>query len=281
VILSRISSSVGIVTIVGTLVFAGGADAQGRQDRRSRGQDAQPSAEGGAVPRGPSRRSPQARPPGPTVVPDSARQQQGGSAPIRRGAPERVMPNSRTELRGGAIPRYSAPRTAPTLRYADPTVVAPRYAPAPRYSTRTYGTPRYSAPRYVSPYRYAVRPLYRPIVPYYDFRPRFRVGLGIFIGYPVAFPSWYDPYVPGAYAGYRPGISYGGVSFDIRPYNADLYVDGEYVGTVNDFSPLEPPLTLPAGRHRIDVEAYGYAPLSFDITVVPRQVIPYQGTLSR
>lgn len=168
--------------------------------------------------------------------------------------------------------RYYAgpPRVAPP-RYAPPRYVAPRYVPSPRYSTR----------RYVSPYRYSARPLYRPLSPYYAFRPRVRLGLGIYIGYPVSFPSWYDPYVPGAYSAYRPGAAYGGVSFDIRPYDAELFVDGEYVGRVNDFSPLEPPLTLTAGTHHIDVEAYGYAPLSFDITVVPRQVIPYQGTLGR
>jgi hypothetical protein len=83
------------------------------------------------------------------------------------------------------------------------------------------------------------------------------------------------------YSAYRPGVQYGGISFDIRPYDADVWVDGEYAGTVNDFSPLQPPLTLQAGRHRIDIESYGYEPLSFEITVVPRQIIPYQGSLSR
>jgi hypothetical protein len=97
----------------------------------------------------------------------------------------------------------------------------------------------------------------------------------------VAFPTWYDPYRPGVYAYYRPGVSYGGISFDIYPYDAALYVDGEYVGTAEDFSPYRAPLTLPAGLHRIDIDAYGYAPLSFEITVVPGQVIPYHGSLSR
>jgi hypothetical protein len=50
---------------------------------------------------------------------------------------------------------------------------------------------------------------------------------------------------------------------------------------VNDFSPLQPPLTLVAGVHHIDIETSGLEPLSFDITIVPRQVIPYQGSLSR
>jgi hypothetical protein len=83
------------------------------------------------------------------------------------------------------------------------------------------------------------------------------------------------------YSGYRVGLAYGGVSFDIQPYDAAIHVDGEYVGIADDFSSVRPPLTLPAGLHHIYIEAYGFAPLSFEITVVPRQVIPYQGSLSR
>jgi hypothetical protein len=50
---------------------------------------------------------------------------------------------------------------------------------------------------------------------------------------------------------------------------------------VDDFSSSEPPLTLVAGRHHIDLEGRGFQHMSFDINVLPRQVIPYQGTLGR
>ncbi len=151
---------------------------------------------------------------------------------------------------------------------------------APRYVAPRYVTPRYVAPRYGSSYGYA-RPYYHVTSPYYAFRPRLRIGFGIYIGYPVAFPSWYDPYTPGVFPSYRPGVQYGGLSLDIQPYDAAVYVDGDYVGVVNDFSPLQAPLTLPAGVHHLDIDADGFAPLSFDITVVPGQVIPYQGTLAQ
>jgi hypothetical protein len=168
-------------------------------------------------------------------------------------------------------PNYGGPHNA--SRYYSPRDYAPRY------DSRLYSS-RY---RYGSPYRYtsrygAVRPVYRP---YYSFRPRTRLSFGIYIGYPVAFPSWYSPSLPGVYANYRPGFAYGGVSFDIYPPDAAIYVDGEYVGIADDFSSVRPPLTLPAGRRHIYIDAYGFAPLSFEITVVPRQVIPYQGSLSR
>jgi hypothetical protein len=116
---------------------------------------------------------------------------------------------------------------------------------------------------------------------YYSFRPRLSIGFGLYLGHAVAFPSWYDPYRPGMFSGYRLGYSYGGLSFDIYPDDAAVYIDGEYVGTADDFSPYRAPLTLTAGRHHIEIDAPGFAPLSFDITVVPGQVIPYQGTLSR
>ena len=39
------------------------------------------------------------------------------------------------------------------------------------------------------------------------------------------------------------------------------------------------PLTLTGGTHRIDIEARGFAPLTFDVGVQPGQVIPYRGDL--
>jgi hypothetical protein len=38
-------------------------------------------------------------------------------------------------------------------------------------------------------------------------------------------------------------------------------------------------LTLRSGLHHVELRAEGLAPLAFDITVVPGQVIPYQGTM--
>jgi hypothetical protein len=155
-------------------------------------------------------------------------------------------------------------------------VYAPRnnYNYGPRYN----GVVRYYGPRfdYVPRVRYHYQP-------YYSFRPRLSLGFGLFIGYPVAFPSWYDPY---AYSGYSYGYgarpaAYGGVSFDIDPYDAEIYVDGEFVGIADDFASTEPPLTLTAGMHRIELRAPGFRPVTFDITAIAGQVIPYQGSLGR
>jgi hypothetical protein len=131
----------------------------------------------------------------------------------------------------------------------------------------------------------------------FTFRPRLRVGFGVFLGYPVPYP-YYDPYAypsrvygspypgygyPAAGPGYQVGpgatTAYGGVSLDISPRDAAVYVDGTYAGVADDFYDPSQPLSVRAGRHRIELQAPGLQPLVFDVDVVPGQVIPYQGDL--
>ena len=73
--------------------------------------------------------------------------------------------------------------------------------------------------------------------------------------------------------------SYGGLSFDVQPADANVFVDGQYVGTVADFGPNCEPLTLEPGTHRIAIQRAGYQSLEWDVTIEPGQVIPYRGVL--
>ena len=68
--------------------------------------------------------------------------------------------------------------------------------------------------------------------------------------------------------------------FSSWPTIPQVYIDGEFVGYAGDFSSGQMPLTLAAGRHRVELEAGGFRPASFDITIVSGQVIPYRGTLA-
>jgi hypothetical protein len=168
---------------------------------------------------------------------------------------------------GRAVPR----REVVAPRVVRPTVIAPRIV-----------TPRYIAPRYYAP-RYYGYPTYRP----YTFRPRLRLGFGVVIGYPVPYTYAYPYPVPVyGYAAPRtpvvvgPGSSiYGGVSLEMTPADAAVYVDGAYAGIVRDFDGTRQPLTLAAGTHRIEVQEAGYEPLQFDVTVQAGEVVPYQGEL--
>jgi len=143
--------------------------------------------------------------------------------------------------------------------------------------------------------------------PYYAFRPHVAVGLGLWAGYPFAYPyAFYNPY----YYPYYPYYSYnfyppygstsstydstygsvsssadqtnmGGLSFDITPSIADVFVDNVRIGTVGEFTSTTQPLGLSAGRHHIEIRATGYQTMSFDVDIIAGEVIPYQGSLER
>jgi hypothetical protein len=73
----------------------------------------------------------------------------------------------------------------------------------------------------------------------------------------------------------------GGLSFDITPSTAQVFIDGRPAGTVAEFTPNSQPLGVQAGRHHLEIRAPGYQTLSVDVDVVAGQVIPYQGTLQK
>ena len=197
-----------------------------------------------------------------------------------RAQPQRQIEAPRAEIRGNDRRndnnRLSDQRNDVGRAVPRGNVYAPHYDP--RYS------PRYS-PRVYSPGVYGPRSYYRP----YVFRPRYSIGFGIFLGYPVPYTYSY-PYPIEVY-GYgaprnevmiNPGsTSYGGVALEITPSDAEVFVDGEYAGHVEDFDGTTQPLTLTPGTHRIEVQAPGYEPMSVDVGVQPGQVIPYRGDLRR
>jgi hypothetical protein len=167
------------------------------------------------------------------------------------------------------------------------------------YYARPYHSRVYARPPHYAPYR----PYYFGYS-YYSFRPYWNIGFGLWVGYTVPYPYsyFYAGYAPRVYGTYysttnyytgsdyygiepyvaKPAVSvYGGVSFDIQPSDADLFIDGEYVGTVGTFSPTGEPLTLTPGEHRIAIQRNGYRPMEWDVTIEPGQVIPYRGVMER
>jgi hypothetical protein len=191
-------------------------------------------------------------------------------------------------------PRRAVPRPPNSYRYG---YGAPAYGSNGHgyyngggYNNHYYARPYYGHV-YARPYGWApYRPYYFGSA-YYAFRPWFSIGFGLSIGYPVSYPyaylGTYQPRVYGYYGGSVPYTTtaavsvYGGVSFDIQPSDADVFVDGEYVGTVGTFTPYGEPLTLTAGQHRIVVQREGFRAMEWDVTVEPGQVIPYRGEMQR
>lgn len=149
-------------------------------------------------------------------------------------------------------------------------------------SAYAYSRPGYTVPRGM--YGNGYRPYYYSR-PYYSFRPRLSIGFGLWLGYPVGYPYYSYGYGTPAY-GYAPsamgitvGAAYGGISFEIDPYDAAIEVDGEYVGTAGNFGPSAQPLTLPVGLHQIRIDAPGYQTIVSDVTVLPGEVIPFRGAM--
>lgn len=274
---------------------------QGQARARSQGdrERSQPPARQSEPQRAaPSSRAPEARPQRTEPAPRTAPEQEARPAPDRsvRSIPDRsVRPPSPAP--GRPIPdardRQNAPRYGNTdnrYRSGDPRYGAndSRYRPSQNYAVRR-AVPRFDGRWNGRPPSIIVSRPVRVYQPYYVFRPRASFSFGLSIGYPVAFPGWYDPfrydgyYYTGYQSPYPSGSyrsAYGGLSFDIQPLDADIYVDGDYVGTAGEFGPYDAPLTLMAGVHRVEIEASGCRPISFDLTVLRGQVIPYRGSLS-
>jgi hypothetical protein len=108
--------------------------------------------------------------------------------------------------------------------------------------------------------------------------------------YPAGAPyPGTSPYPPSAPpANYPPSgtvqpnqADLGGVSFEISPSDAQVFVDGSYIGTVGQFTPSTQPLGLTPGRHHLELHLDGYRTMSFDVDIHAGEVIPYQGTMER
>jgi len=274
------------IAVASTPAVAGQRERDGRGAERSRsdraenqnraGEHARPHAD--AAPHAETR--PQAS--GPRAVPRSEvtapRVERPAVVAPRVERPVVVAPRVERPVIGA--PRVERPVVV-APRVERPVIVAPRHeAPReyrPRYESRDY-RPHYE-PRFAPhPRGY---PIYRP----YVFRPRLHLNFGIWLGYSVPFAYAYPVPVYGYYAPRGPvyvgpeSTTYGGVSLEITPSDAFVYVDGTYAGAVRDFDGTDQPLTLAAGTHHLEIQATGYEPMTMDVAVQPGQVIPYRGDM--
>lgn len=170
--------------------------------------------------------------------------------------------------------RYIAPSNRGYQSYGNITRYDGRYD---RYDSRysNYSPYRYNGPRVL----FAPRENVRFSSPWFSFRALVRLPFGLTLGMSTPFPSWYRPYIVGRPGYTQPYMPYGGVTFDIQPGDAELWIDGEYMGRTSDYDYDNPPLTLVAGLHSVELRSGYGQPLAFDITIIPGQVIPYQGSL--
>lgn len=168
----------------------------------------------------------------------------------------------------------------------------------PRSSGPVYGqaVPRGTVPgaRYIVPYRYyGVSPWF-----YYSPYAYGAFGLGFwgydpywwggsygspygwgypYYGYGYGYGYDYGYYGGGQRAYY--GYDYGSIKLKVKPKEAEVYVDGYYMGQVDDFDGVFQHLDLDSGTHRIEIRAEGYQPLVLEMKIEPGRSVTYENRL--
>ena len=211
----------------------------------------------------------------------------------RRGSPTNVV--------GRAVPR-------------PPLSASPGYSKTTRSQrgTRTYGrgvTPGYrTASTYGYRYGYdagrvrfarPIRPSHRHLrygrhshagaYGSFFYFPGYSFNIGIGYGYPGLLSRYgysgyaYFPYGYASY-GYSSGAAYaytGSVRLKVKPRDAQVFVDGYYVGLVDHFDGFSQRLRLEGGTYRIQIEHPDYLPIELDVLVVAGETVTFEDYMER
>jgi hypothetical protein len=164
---------------------------------------------------------------------------------------------------GSVTTQYAVPDRVPPG--AGSGRAKPYVRPAPIHDHLHY----YPYPQYYYPYGYGAFGL-----GYFYYDPYAWYGYGYGVPY-SSYAVYTNPY-PVAY-------QYGEIRLQVRPRNAEVYVDGYYAGRVEDFDGFTQSLRLEEGNHTIEIVADGYDTLVFNVRVTAGRKIDYRAelTLSR
>ena len=190
-----------------------------------------------------------------------------------------------------AVPDWARPRPGGGNTSASTDTAVPRTTPRPQPGNGNGYV-------YVNPYQSCY--LYRDCgggygygyYDYYDpfygsiYSPFLGYGMGLGLdGYPV-----FGGYASGDEYNYGVG-SYstsdyasheeGNLKLKVKPRSAKVYVDGYFVGIVDEFDGAFQKLPLTAGRHHVKIEAEGYQTEEFDANITATQTVTFQGTLKK
>jgi hypothetical protein len=118
---------------------------------------------------------------------------------------------------------------------------------------------------------------------------------GYYGGYSGYYSGYYDPFYDPWYGAYYSSYSYpqsssgfsygtnddGALRLKIKPRNAEVYVDGYYVGIVDEFDGMFQRLHIEPGAHRVEVRAAGYDTLVFEVKISQDHTTTYQGEMKK
>ena len=192
----------------------------------------------------------------------------GGNLLIAHGDPAQILP--RVAAAAGAKHVHAAAAHTPYAMARDDRVAIRREPPR--------------RPVIIAPSRppvYVVRPpAYRYQSPRWS-RPYYRGGLAYF--YYGGF-GWYPRatyFADRGYFGRGYASDLGELRLRVSPRWADVYVDGFYAGTVDQFDGVFQSLKLESGPYLIEIVAPGYEPLEVNVRISPGEKVTYRGDLRR
>jgi len=107
-------------------------------------------------------------------------------------------------------------------------------------------------------------------------------GRGVLLpGFPFVWSWDTRPFGPEATDAIAPADApTGGVQLDVLPWRARVYVDGVYVGRVDDFKGYYHHLDVASGPHQFAIVEPGYQPLILDLVIPAGRTTTYRGALS-
>ena len=108
------------------------------------------------------------------------------------------------------------------------------------------------------------------------------------------YPWWSSGFYGGYYA-YDPWLGWyptydttssgsdieGALRLKVKPAEASVYVDGYYVGVVDEFDGVFQRLRLEPGPHHLEIRLPEHDDLSFDVMIQPDQTTTYRGEMAR
>lgn len=96
---------------------------------------------------------------------------------------------------------------------------------------------------------------------------------------PYAYP-YYSPYFYSGYWDYPYAVDAGGLDLDVKPEEAQVYLDGELVGKADDFDGFPRYLWVKKGLHQLVFVAEGRETQSRKIEVKPGVVLQVKGEMT-
>ena len=163
----------------------------------------------------------------------------------------------------GETERRGAVRRAPNEADASQNPrdrAVPRTNP-PYHADRVYGYPNYRYNRYYDPWGYGA------------------FGLGFYY-WPWGWsPGYYGYGGYGGGYGYSSGYDLGSLKLKVKPRDAEVFVDGYFAGTVDDFDGIFQALKLDRGAYRIEIRKPGYTTLQYDVRVQPERTLTIRGEM--